>query len=93
MPLPITGQAPTLCIRREAYEKSGIARADIDTRLNLTPDEFRVEGDLVLIGPIYGVELDEFFNELENAGLRYYDDYFELTGNWPDWLEVYAGSK
>jgi len=92
MPLPITGQAPTLCIRRVAYEQSGLSRADIDTKLGLTSDEFRVEGDLVVIGPIYGVSLDDFFNEMETIGLRYYDDYFELSGNWPEWLQLYAAT-
>ena len=41
-----------LIIRREAYERTGIARQSIDERLNLTPDEFRVDGRLVMIGPI-----------------------------------------
>ena len=33
---------------RRAYEASGLTRATIDERLGLTPDEFRVEGDLVV---------------------------------------------
>jgi hypothetical protein len=41
-----------LLIRREAYERAGITRQAIDERLNLTADEFRVDGQLVLIGPI-----------------------------------------
>ena len=51
MPLPISSGAPTLFVRRAAYEKAGIVRASIDERLGLTADEFRVEGDLVAIGP------------------------------------------
>ncbi|HEU4988873.1 MAG: hypothetical protein KGL93_11100 [Gemmatimonadota bacterium] len=93
MALPIAGQAPTLCVRREAYEKSGLSRAELDTRLNLTPEEFRVEGDLIVIGPLYGIELDEFFQELDAAGLRYFDDYFELSGNWPEWLQLFAAAR
>ena len=92
MPLPITSGAPTLCIRRAAYERSGLTRAAIDDRLGLTADEFRVEGDFVAIGPIYGEGLSDFFEELETAGLRYYDDYIELSGNWPEWLRVYAAT-
>ena len=92
MALPIAGDAPSLCIRRAAYEQSGLVRADIDARLGLTADEFRVERDLIVIGPIYGVALTEFFDELEKVGLRYHDDYFELPGNWPDWLKLYAAS-
>lgn len=92
MALHIAGQAPSLCIRREAYERSGLTRTAIDNRLGLTPDEFRVEGDLVVIGPIHGVALDDLFNELDTIGLRYYDDYFELSGNWPDWLQLFVTS-
>jgi hypothetical protein len=90
MPLPIAGQAPTLCMRRAAYERSGLTRADLDNRLGLTDNEFRVEGDLVLIGPLYNVPLDGLFRELDGVGLEYFDDYFELSGNWPDWLRVFA---
>jgi hypothetical protein len=94
MALPITAGAPTLVIRKTAYESSGLTRATIDERLGLTPDEFRVEGDLVAIGPIYdeGGELGPFIAELEAAGLVYFDDFFELSGNWPTWLRVHAGA-
>jgi hypothetical protein len=93
MPLHVSAGAPTLFIRREAYEASGLTRSAVDDRLGLTPDEFRVEGDLVAIGPIYGGEgdaLSEFISELESVGLVYFDDFFELSGNWPDWLDLHA---
>jgi hypothetical protein len=93
MPLPIESGAPTLFIRREAYERSGIERAVLDERLGLTPEEFRVEGPLIAIGPIAGEEsLADIIAELESIGLTYFDDFFELSGNWPDWLKLYAGT-
>jgi hypothetical protein len=95
MPLHVPVGAPTLFVRRQAYESSGLARAAIDERLGLTADEFRVEGDLVAIGPIYDGENDllgAFIAELEALGLVYYDDFFELSGNWPDWLRLHATS-
>jgi len=95
MAMAVAGGAPTLFMRRAAYESSGLTRAAIDTRLGLTPDEFRVEGDLVAIGPIYGGDADalgELFAELEALGLVYFDDFFELTGNWPDWLRLHVAS-
>ena len=94
MALPIVNGAPTVLIRRDAYERSGLTREAIDTRLGLTPDEFRVERDLVAIGPIYGEgdALGNIIAELESIGLVYYDDFFELTGNWPDWLRLHASS-
>ena len=95
MPLNVPAGAPTLFIRREAYESSGLTRSAIDERLGLTPDEFRVEGDLVAIGPIYGGgddSLSAFISDLESVGLVYFDDFFELSGNWPDWLKLHAGT-
>ena len=95
MALNIPNDAPTLFMRRAAYEKSGLSRQQLDERLGLTADEFRVEGNLIAIGPIYGTDgdaLGSLISELEELGLVYFDDFFELTGNWPDWLKLHAGS-
>jgi hypothetical protein len=89
VPLPITQGVPTLFIRRPAYERSGLTRASLDEQLGLTDAEFRVEGDLIAIGPIYDVEaLGALVDALEQIGLAYYDDFFELSGSWPDWLSI-----
>jgi hypothetical protein len=96
MPIPVATGAPTLFVRRAAYEASGLTRAAIDERLGLTGDEFRVENDLVAIGPIYEGEADtltDFIAELERVGLVYFDDFFELSGNWPAWLRLHASSR
>lgn len=93
MPLPIPSGAPTLFIRRSAYEKSGLDRATIDERLGLTPEEFRVEGMLIAIGPIAGEDtLTDIIGELEASGLVYFEDFFELSGNWPDWLRLFCAA-
>jgi len=94
MPIQIHSGAPTLFIRRAAYEKAGLVRAAIDERLGLTPEEFRVDGDLVAIGPV--LDADNFaalLDELEKLGMEYFDDYFELSGNWPGWVAVLVGSS
>lgn len=89
MPLLVTHGVPTLFIRREAYERSGITRAALDERLGLTDAEFQVDGDLVALGPIYDVDaLGTIVDELEAAGLVYFEEFFELSGGWPDWLDV-----
>ena len=96
MSLPVAAGAPTLFIKRAAYESCGVSRATIDERLGLTPDEFRVDGDLVAIGPIYadgGNALGELIVELEDLGLVYFDDFFELSGNWPEWLKLLASGR
>ena len=93
MALRVSTGAPTLFIRRQAYESTGLSRAAIDERLGLTPDEFRVEGDLVVIGPIYSGDADAigpFSAELESMGLSYFVDFFELSGNWPEWLTLHV---
>jgi hypothetical protein len=95
MALSIQQGAPSILILRNAYESSGLARAAIDDRFGLTPDEFRVEGGLVVVGPIYSGSRDavgDVIAELERLGLRYFEDFFELSGNWPAWLRVLAAS-
>lgn len=94
MALTIASDAPTIFIRRAAYEASGLSREALDARFGLTPDEFRVEGSLVAVGPIYAenANVGELIAEFETAGLVYYDDFFELSGNWPEWLRLYASS-
>lgn len=89
MPLPVAQGVPTLLFRREAYERAGLTRAALDARLGLTDAEFRVESDIVALGPIYDVDaLGTLVDELESNGLRYYEDFFELSGSWPEWLVV-----
>lgn len=91
MPLPIAAGAPTLLLRREAFERAGFARSTFDRRLNLTDEEFRVDGALVVVGPLQGESaLTDLIEELEGAGLVYFDDFFELSGNWPEWLHLLA---
>jgi hypothetical protein len=89
MPLSVPEGSPTIFIRREAFERVGLTRAALDARFNLTDQEFRVEGPLIAVGPLFGEEaLTTLIGELEELGLAYFDDFFELTGNWPDWLNV-----
>lgn len=93
MPIPVNRDRPTVFIRREAFEKAGLERHLIDSRLNLTDEEFVVEGNLVAIGPLPSDDMvGELVVELETIGLRYFDDFFELSGNWPDWLGVFVAS-
>ena len=91
MPITISSTAPTLLIRKQAFERVGLTRAQFDEALTLTPDEFRVEGGLIAVGPLVGEDtLTELIALLEERGLVYYDDFFELSGNWPDWLRLFV---
>lgn len=91
MPLPLPADAPTLLFRKEAFERAELSRAAFDQWLNLTPEEFRVEGTLIAIGPIYDADaLQALISALEDKGLVYFDDFFEMSGNWPEWVSLIA---
>ena len=93
MPLHLPAGRPALLIRKDAFERSGISRAALDARLGLTDEEFRVEGGLVCVGPIPEDDvLQDLIADLEEAGLTYFDDFFEFTGNWPAWVSVLVGA-
>ena len=81
-------------VRKKAFERTGLSRAAIDTALTLTPEEFRVEQDLIAIRPIFSDDgLTALIAALEEAGLVHVDDSFELSGNWPDWVTLYATAR
>ena len=91
MPLAIAQNSPTIFILRSAFERVGLTRAAIDARFNLTDEEFRVEGRVIAIGPLVGEDaLTSLIGELEDLGLTYFEDFFELTGNWPEWVRLVA---
>jgi hypothetical protein len=94
MPVELHHGQPVILIRRDAYERSGILRAALDERYNLTFDEFFVEGGLIRIGPLPSDDLlSVLISELEESGLVYFDDFFEMSGNWPAWLTLYARAE
>jgi hypothetical protein len=91
MPLALTPHASTLLLRKEAFERAQLTRQIVDDWLNLTPEEFRVEGGLIAVGPIFDAEgMQSLVNALEDKGLVYFDDFFELPGNWPEWVALLA---
>ncbi|HSA56309.1 MAG TPA: hypothetical protein VLE53_11440 [Gemmatimonadaceae bacterium] len=91
MPLALAREKTTLIVRRDAFERVGLLRSELDQRLGLTDEEFRVEGGLVCIGPIHEeTALTEVIAELEERGLVYFDDFFDVSGNWPEWLTLFA---
>jgi hypothetical protein len=95
MPLELSQGRVAVLIRQSAFEKSGLTRQAVDERYTLTDEEFRVEDGLIALGPLPSDDLlPELLEDLEKSGLTYFDDFFELSGNWPDWLSLYArGSK
>jgi hypothetical protein len=91
MPLPLAQGTSTLVVRKESFEHAGLTRAQIDRALVLTDEEFRVESGLVVIGPVYdAAALAALVEAFELQGLVYFDDFFEMSGNWPEWLSLFA---
>lgn len=46
---------------------------------------------MVALGPLPSEDmLPGLIDDLENSGLVYFADFFDLSGNWPDWLTLYA---
>ena len=95
MPLELPVGRAVVLIRQSAFEHIGLTRLGLDERNNLTDQEFRVEDGLIVLGPLPSEDmLPELVDDLEATGLVYFDDFFELSGNWPDWLALYArGAK
>jgi hypothetical protein len=95
MPLELSHGRAVVLIRQSAFERNGLTRTVIDERFNLTDEEFRVEDGLIALGPLPSDDmLADLIDAMENSGLVYFDDFFELSGNWPDWLTLYArGAK
>jgi hypothetical protein len=94
MPLSVSSGLPTLFIEKRAFERASLVRSEIDATFNLTDAEFVVEGNLIAIGPLPSDEMvGPMVEYFEEKGLVYYDDMFELSGNWPEWLRLYAMSS
>jgi hypothetical protein len=91
MPIELARNRDSILIHRSSFERANLARSAIDQKYNLTDEEFQVEEDLVVIGPLPSDDMiSQLIEDLERSGLTYYEDFFDLSGNWPDWLSVYA---
>src|SRR5215208_7481991 len=91
MALELSHGRVVVLIRQTAFQHAGLARTALDERYNLTDQEFRVEDGLVALGPLPSDDLlSTLVDDLEASGLIYFEDFFELSGNWPEWLSLYA---
>lgn len=91
MPLKIDPGHPAVLIKKDAYDNAGLSRVQLDSEFNLTAEEFRVEGQLIVVGPLPSDDwVGPLTEYLEKKGLTYFDDFFELSGNWPEWVRLYV---
>jgi hypothetical protein len=91
MPIQLDHGRPTILINQRAFEAAGIARVELDSKYNLTDQEFQVESGIICVGPLPSEDLlPEMVEDLEARGLVYFDDFFEMSGNWPEWITIYV---
>ena len=91
MPLTALEGLPTIFILKDAFEREALKRSEIDSLFNLTDAEFRAEGGLIAVGPLPSGDMVGLVTAyFESKGLIYFNDFFELSGNWPEWLRLYA---
>lgn len=94
MPIQLAHSQGTILIRRSAFERANLTRSAVDERYNLTDQEFQLEEGLIVIGPLPSDDMiPQMIEDLERNGLTYFDDFFDLSGNWPDWLAIYARAR
>jgi hypothetical protein len=93
MPIQLDHNRPTILIKQPSFEAAGIARVEIDSKYNLTDQEFQVEAGIVAVMLPSDDLLPALIDDLEGRGLVYYDDFFEMSGNWPEWIAVYVRSS
>lgn len=94
MPIQLAHSQGTILIRRSAFERANLTRSAVDERYNLTDEEFQLEEGLIVIGPLPSDDMvPQMIEDLEQNGLTYFDDFFDLSGNWPDWLSIYARAR
>ncbi|WP_445656599.1 hypothetical protein [Achromobacter sp. NCFB-sbj8-Ac1-l] len=80
-----------IVIRRQALESQSVT---IDRLLTVLEFEAPLDNstDLVSFGPCFGGEAaDEFIRRLEMLGLRYVDDFFVFSGEFPPWCKFKVG--
>ena len=90
MPIELAHNRGAILIRRSAFERANLTRSAIDETYNLTDEEFQVEEDLIVIRLPSEEIVPQIIEDLEENGLTYFEDFFDLSGNWPDWLSLYA---
>ena len=77
-----------LVIRRKALEKFCRSHNDLNNLLEF--DLLKGETDKLLVyGPYFDYEsLGEVCRRLDQLGLQYWDDYFDLKEDIPDWISL-----
>ena len=81
-----------LVVRRASLKERGVSwtalLAALEVAKPLDSDEF-----ILSFGPHFGSEaLATFTSRLSELGLRYFDDFFEFSGDFPKWCQFSVAS-
>lgn len=76
-----------IIILRDALQRENIS-IDRLSALMEAEEPLGVNDSMISFGPHFGSEAsDTFMKRLEEAGLIYFDDFFEFSGSFPDWCQ------
>lgn len=90
--IPVTGEF-CIVVRRAALEEKGVEYRELLQTFGVSAP---LGGDdaLISFGPSFGGEaLDNLTKALISLGLSYWDDFFDLAFNSPDWCQFQVCSK
>jgi hypothetical protein len=81
-----------LVVRREALKERGVSREDLLAALEVS-EPLDENAYLMSFGLHFGQEaLDTMNQRLISIGLRYFDDFFEFSADYPKWC-IFKGGK
>lgn len=77
-----------LVIRRKALAKLCLCHNDLNNLLEFDLPKGETD-NLLVYGPYFDYEsLEEVCRRLDQFGLQYWDDYFDLKEDIPDWMSL-----
>jgi hypothetical protein len=82
-----------LVVRRKALRERGVSWADLLAALEVS-EPLDKNANLVSFGPHFGQEaVHAMSRRLISIGLRYFDDFFEFSGDYPKWCNFKGGKN
>jgi hypothetical protein len=82
-----------IIVRRAALAERGVSWEDL-LKVFSVKEPLDADSYLILFGPHFGQEaLDALLERLSSIGLKYFDDFFEFYGDYPEWCVFKASTE
>ena len=82
-----------IIVRHAALEERCVGLEDLLQIFNVCKP-LDMDNFLISFGPHFGREaVDAFTEQLSKLGLKYFDDFFEFVGDYPNWCVFKASGK